>query len=257
MIGQTSSLYHAFAQAAPTAGRAVERCGDARMNLAARSGRMIRMSEKVAVFDTTLRDGEQAAGTRLGSREKLTIARQLARLQGGRHRGRLSELVARGFRSRAADFAGDRRSHHLRALSRAVAERYRGLRQGARARAKRPRIHTGIGVSDIHIAGKFRDDKYGRTLAEKKVTIVQMAVEAVKLARSFVDDVRVLRRGRRPLRPRVSVRDAGGRDRRRRHRGQYSRHHGLHGARAVRRPDPRHPRERAEHRARHHQRALP
>jgi 2-isopropylmalate synthase len=38
------------------------------------------MSEKVAAFDTTLRDGEQAAGTRLGSREKLLIARQLARL---------------------------------------------------------------------------------------------------------------------------------------------------------------------------------
>jgi len=38
------------------------------------------MSEQVFEFDTTLRDGEQAAGTRLGSREKLTIARQLARL---------------------------------------------------------------------------------------------------------------------------------------------------------------------------------
>src|SRR6201987_4373630 len=37
-------------------------------------------SEKVAVFDTTLRDGEQAAGTRLGSREKLILARQLAQL---------------------------------------------------------------------------------------------------------------------------------------------------------------------------------
>ena len=38
------------------------------------------MSDKVAIFDTTLRDGEQAAGTRLGSREKLMIARQLAQL---------------------------------------------------------------------------------------------------------------------------------------------------------------------------------
>jgi len=37
--------------------------------------------EKVAVFDTTLRDGEQAAGTRLGSKEDLTIARQLTQLQ--------------------------------------------------------------------------------------------------------------------------------------------------------------------------------
>ena len=38
------------------------------------------LPNKVAVFDTTLRDGEQAAGTRLGSREKVTLARQLARL---------------------------------------------------------------------------------------------------------------------------------------------------------------------------------
>ena len=38
------------------------------------------MKDKVAIFDTTLRDGEQAAGTRLGSREKLTLARQLSRL---------------------------------------------------------------------------------------------------------------------------------------------------------------------------------
>ena len=39
------------------------------------------MSNKIIVFDTTLRDGEQAAGSRLGAREKLTIARQLERLQ--------------------------------------------------------------------------------------------------------------------------------------------------------------------------------
>ena len=38
------------------------------------------MTNKAAIFDTTLRDGEQAAGTRLGSRDKLTVARQLARL---------------------------------------------------------------------------------------------------------------------------------------------------------------------------------
>ena len=39
------------------------------------------MSDKIIVFDTTLRDGEQAAGTRLGSRDKLIIARQLAQLR--------------------------------------------------------------------------------------------------------------------------------------------------------------------------------
>ena len=46
--------------------------------------------EKVYVFDTTLRDGEQAAGTRLGRREKLSIARQLSQLKSGHYRGWIS-----------------------------------------------------------------------------------------------------------------------------------------------------------------------
>ena len=41
----------------------------------------MKATSKIAVFDTTLRDGEQAAGTRLGSRDKITLARQLARLK--------------------------------------------------------------------------------------------------------------------------------------------------------------------------------
>ena len=59
----------------------------------------------------------------------------------------------------------------------------------ALAKAPRPRIHTGIGASDIHILGKFRDERYGKTLGEKKVNILQMAVESVRLARQFVNDV--------------------------------------------------------------------
>src|ERR1035441_5318571 len=59
----------------------------------------------------------------------------------------------------------------------------------ALAKAPSPRIHTGIGASDIHITGKFRDDRYGKTLGEKKVKILQMAVDAVRLARQFVNDV--------------------------------------------------------------------
>ena len=59
----------------------------------------------------------------------------------------------------------------------------------ALAKAKKPRIHTGIGVSDIHIMGKFRDEKYGRTLGEKKVKMMQMSVEAVKRARGYAPDV--------------------------------------------------------------------
>src|SRR5271157_1101091 len=119
------------------------------------------MSEKVAIFDTTLRDGEQAAGTRLGSREKLTIARQLARLN--------VDIIEAGYPASSPE--------DFEACGKALAE------------CKRPRIHTGIGVSDIHITGKFRDEKYGKTIGEKKVKIVEMAVAAVKLARQFVDDV--------------------------------------------------------------------
>jgi len=145
------------------------------------------MSEKVAVFDTTLRDGEQAAGTRLGSKEKLTIARQLARLK--------VDIIEAGYpASSPEDFEAVRLISReidgcvICALSRAVASDIEACGK-ALAGAKRPRIHTGIGVSDIHITGKFRDEKYGKTLGEKKLRIVEMAVEAVKLARKYAEDV--------------------------------------------------------------------
>ncbi|MCL6547044.1 MAG: 2-isopropylmalate synthase, partial [Bryobacteraceae bacterium] len=142
---------------------------------------------RVAVFDTTLRDGEQSAGTRLGRREKLTIARQLARLK--------VDVIEAGYpASSPEDFESVRlisQEVHgpvICALSRAVASDIEACGK-ALAKARRPRIHTGIGVSDIHILGKFRDDKYGKTLAEKKFKLIKMAVSAVKLARNYTDDV--------------------------------------------------------------------
>ncbi len=145
------------------------------------------MSEKVAIFDTTLRDGEQAAGTRLGSREKLTIARQLARLH--------VDVIEAGYpASSPEDFEAvqlvsrEIEGPAICALSRAVPSDIEACGK-ALANAKRPRIHTGIGVSDFHVAGKFRDDRYGKTIAEKKIKIVEMAAAAVKLAKSFVKDV--------------------------------------------------------------------
>ncbi|MGA3023721.1 MAG: 2-isopropylmalate synthase [Bryobacteraceae bacterium] len=143
--------------------------------------------EKVSVFDTTLRDGEQAAGTRLGSREKLVVARQLARLK--------IDVIEAGYpASSPEDFeavqliAREIEGPAICALSRAVVSDIEACGK-ALAKARRPRIHTGIGVSDIHIAGKFRDDKYGTTLAEKKVRILEMAADSVKLAKGFADDV--------------------------------------------------------------------
>ena len=145
------------------------------------------MSEKVAVFDTTLRDGEQAAGTRLGSREKLMIARQLAQLG--------VDIIEAGYpNSSPEDFeavqllAREIDGPVICALSRAVPVDIEACGK-ALAKAKRPRIHTGIGASDVHIMGKFKDDRYGSTLAEKRATILQMAIDAVKLARQFADDV--------------------------------------------------------------------
>jgi 2-isopropylmalate synthase len=145
------------------------------------------MPEKVAVFDTTLRDGEQAAGSRLGSRDKLLIATQLAQLN--------VDVIEAGYpASSPEDFeavqliGSEIDGPAICALSRAVPGDIAACGK-ALAHAKRPRIHTGIGASDIHIAGKFQDDRYGKTLGEKKARILEMAVEAVKLARQSVDDV--------------------------------------------------------------------
>ena len=143
--------------------------------------------EKIIIFDTTLRDGEQAAGTRLGAREKLEIARQLARLK--------VDVIEAGFpASSPEDFEAVRLISEqiegpvICGLSRAVAKDIEVCSK-ALAKARRSRIHTGIGVSEIHIAGKFADDKYGRTMGEKQSTILKMAVEAVKHAAQYTDDV--------------------------------------------------------------------
>jgi 2-isopropylmalate synthase len=145
------------------------------------------MPEKVSVFDTTLRDGEQAAGTRLGSREKILIARQLAQLN--------VDVIEAGYpASSPEDFeavqliCAEIQGPTICGLSRAVASDIEACGK-ALAKAAKPRIHTGIGASDIHIEGKFQNERYGRTLGEKKVKILQMAVDAVKLARQFADDV--------------------------------------------------------------------
>ncbi len=144
-------------------------------------------SEKIIVFDTTLRDGEQAAGTRLGSREKLEIAQQLARLG--------VDVIEAGFPvSSPQDFeavqliAKEVQGATICGLTRAVAQDVDVAGQ-ALAPAKRRRIHTGLGISDIHIASKFRDDKYGKTLEEKKARAIEMGIAAVKCARKYTDDV--------------------------------------------------------------------
>ena len=143
--------------------------------------------ETVQIFDTTLRDGEQAAGTRLGAREKLEIARQLVRLN--------VDIIEAGFpASSPEDFEAVRLISEqiegpvICGLTRARIEDIETARK-ALAKARRPRIHTGIGVSEIHIAGKFADDKYGKTIGEKQATILKMAVEAVKYTAQYIEDI--------------------------------------------------------------------
>ncbi len=143
--------------------------------------------EKVQIFDTTLRDGEQAAGTRLGAREKLEIARQLVRLN--------VDIIEAGFpASSPEDFEAVRLISEqiegpvICGLTRAIKKDIE-VCQKALKKAKRSRIHTGIGVSEIHIAGKFADDKYGKTMGEKQATILKMAIEAVRHTTQYTDDI--------------------------------------------------------------------
>jgi 2-isopropylmalate synthase len=143
--------------------------------------------EKVIVFDTTLRDGEQAAGTRLGVREKLELAIQLTRLG--------VDVIEAGFPiSSPQDFeavqliAEKITGPIICGLSRAINADIDSAGK-ALQKAKRARIHTGLGISDIHITSKFKDEKYGKTLEEKKQKAIDMGIKAVKRAKQYTDDV--------------------------------------------------------------------
>ncbi len=144
------------------------------------------MKEKIIIFDTTLRDGEQSPGAALTVNEKVEIARQLARLK--------VDVIEAGFPvSSPAQFKAVQRIAEAVPVTVAALARARewDIQAAARAlsNAQRPRIHTFIGTSDFHVLGKFASARYGRTLEEKRRTVVQMAVEAIQLARTFVDDV--------------------------------------------------------------------
>jgi 2-isopropylmalate synthase len=142
---------------------------------------------RVMIFDTTLRDGEQSAGFRLGAERKLEIARQLRELN--------VDVIEAGYPiSSPEDFkavsliAEQIEGPVITALSRAVIA---DIDQCVKAldKAKRPRIQTGMGVSDAHILGKFKEEKYGRTGEEKRERLFQMSVRAVSHAKQYIDDI--------------------------------------------------------------------
>ena len=136
------------------------------------------MADKVQIFDTTLRDGEQVPGCKLNLPEKLEIARALEELG--------VDVIEAGFPiSSPGDFDSVTQISKLIknvticALSRAV-EADIDAAAGALKYAKRPRIHTGLGTSDYHIKHKFNSTR------EK---MLERAVHATKHAKKYVEDV--------------------------------------------------------------------
>jgi 2-isopropylmalate synthase len=136
------------------------------------------MDNKVYIFDTTLRDGEQVPGCKLNTEEKVKVARVLEELG--------VDIIEAGFPiSSPGDFnsviaiSKAVSKPTICALTRAVKSDIDCAAQ-ALEYAKHKRIHTGIGSSDIHIQHKFKSSR------EK---VLEQGVDAVKYAKKFVEDV--------------------------------------------------------------------
>ncbi|MDA0757952.1 MAG: 2-isopropylmalate synthase [Bacteroidetes bacterium] len=134
--------------------------------------------ENVKIFDTTLRDGEQVPGCKLDTSQKLVIAERLEELG--------VDVIEAGFPvSSPGDFnsvveiSKIIKNTTVCALTRAVKKDIEVAADSLK-NAKHPRIHTGIGTSDSHIQHKFKSSK------EK---IIEIGYEAVKYAKTFVNDV--------------------------------------------------------------------
>lgn len=134
--------------------------------------------EKITIFDTTLRDGEQVPGCKLNASEKIELALHLEKLG--------VDVIEAGFPiSSPGDFSSVEqickavKNATICALSRAVQKDIEVAAQALKY-AVRPRIHTGIGTSDFHIKAKFKADRE---------EILTRAVQAVKWARNFTDDI--------------------------------------------------------------------
>lgn len=134
--------------------------------------------DKVEIFDTSLRDGEQVPGCKLNTEQKLIIAKELDELG--------VDVIEAGF---AVSSPGDFNSivaisklvknARVCSLSRAVENDIKVAAESI-TYAKRPRIHTGIGTSDSHIKYKFKSNRE---------EIIQRAYDAVSYAKTFVEDV--------------------------------------------------------------------
>lgn len=135
-------------------------------------------AEKIQIFDTTLRDGEQVPGCKLNKKQKLEIAARLDELG--------VDVIEAGFPiSSPGDFEAVNaiskivKNATVCGLTRANKKDIESAAKALQSAAK-PRIHTGIGTSDSHIIYKFNSNREA---------IIERAVEAVTYAKTFVDDV--------------------------------------------------------------------
>ncbi len=135
-------------------------------------------NDKVHIFDTTLRDGEQVPGCKLDTTQKLVIAERLDELG--------VDVIEAGFPiSSPGDFnsvteiAKLIKNATVCGLTRSVRKDIEVAAEAIKY-AKRPRIHTGIGTSDSHIIHKFKSNRQD---------ILERAVAAVAYAKTFVEDV--------------------------------------------------------------------
>ncbi len=136
------------------------------------------MAEKVAIFDSTLRDGEQTPGARLNMDEKIKIAHQLARLN--------VDVIEAGFPvsspgelNAVKKISGLVRGPVICGLARCVKEDIDAAWEALKD-AERPRIHVFLAASDIHIEHKLKKDPE---------QLIEQAVEAVRYAKKFTADV--------------------------------------------------------------------
>jgi len=134
--------------------------------------------QKIQIFDTTLRDGEQVPGCKLNTEEKVALALRLEALG--------VDVIEAGFPiSSPGDYFSVQeiarvvRNATVCGLTRAVRQDIEVAAEALKG-AARPRIHTGIGTSDLHIKAKFNS-----TQAE----ILERAAQCVRWAREFTDDV--------------------------------------------------------------------
>src|SRR6187399_1353649 len=135
-------------------------------------------TKKINIFDTTLRDGEQVPGCKLNTKEKIELALALEELG--------VDIIEAGFPiSSPGDFASVEeiakviKNATVCGLSRAVEKDIEAAGEALKY-ANHARIHTGIGTSDLHIKAKFKSTRE---------EILERAIQCVKWAKSYVDDV--------------------------------------------------------------------